>query len=418
MPEPETTTTQLHLNDARLDTSTPDASWMKSTIASTGLMDSTIDEVKRHIDETDPGSVKLAGLYYEAAEPLLNSFATDLKTKAADLAEYYKGPSAYQTQLQLQGLAASARELATKLGAMGRSLKGYGETLQWAQANVVESAYRDSRSDRDIDYAAALNPFNGPHRGDERAADHMKAVNERIVGHYEQLPSEVQQALPIVVNPEMPDFRRDPLQTGGPPWGDHRSVGGYDPDSFGPGSVKGVPAVAGPHDGAYPGGDYPGGGRPGVGDPPGSDTSVGNVPSSPSGTPGGVNPPGGPHDPGSVAASGVPTATTPNPGGTDLAGYDPSTGNTTPGGTQTTTGGPGTGTGTGVPGGGSAGNGGAAAAGAGRTGAGGMGFPMMPMMGGGAGGRDQENDRESSTWLAEDDDVWGGPEGTTQSTIA
>ncbi|WP_212746328.1 hypothetical protein, partial [Nonomuraea sp. KC401] len=59
-----------------------------------------------------------------------------------------------------------------------------------------------------------------------------------------------------------------------------------------------------------------------------------------------------------------------------------------------------------------------ALAGAGRTGAGGMGFPMMPMMGGGAGGHDQGQDRESSTWLAEDDDVWGGPEGTTQSTIA
>ncbi|MEO3793979.1 hypothetical protein ABGB14_27515 [Nonomuraea sp. B10E15] len=413
MPEPETTTTRLHLNDASLDTSTPDASWMKSTVASIGLMDSTIDEVKRYIDETDPGSVKLAGLYYEAAEPLLNSFAADLKTKAADLAKHYQGPAAYQTQLQLQGLAASARELATKLGAMGRSLKGYGETLRWAQMNVVESAYRDSRSDQDIDYAAVLNPFNSANRGDHRAADHMKAVNERIVGHYEQLPSEVQQALPIVVTPEMPDFQNGPRLPGGLPVGDHTNLGGYDPSSFGPGSVRGVPAVAGPGDGAYPGANYPGGDRPGSGDLPGGDGpgdgSVGNVPSGQTGMPDGANP----GDPGSVAG---PTAAGPNSGGTDLAGYDPSLGNTTPGGTQTTTGGPGTGTG--VPGGGSAGNGGAALAGAGRTGAGGMGFPMMPMMGGGAGGRDQENDRESTTWLAEDDDVWGGPEGTTQSTIA
>ena len=45
---------------------------------------------------------------------------------------------------------------------------------------------------------------------------------------------------------------------------------------------------------------------------------------------------------------------------------------------------------------------GAAGAGAGRAGAGGM---MMPMRGG-AGGND-EDERERSTWLEEDDDVWG-----------
>ncbi|MBF8193423.1 WXG100 family type VII secretion target, partial [Nonomuraea sp. K274] len=49
------------------------------------------------------------------------------------------------------------------------------------------------------------------------------------------------------------------------------------------------------------------------------------------------------------------------------------------------------------------------------AGAGGM-MPMMPMAGGARGG-EESNDRESSTWLVEDEDVWGGPEGTTPSTL-
>lgn len=61
----------------------------------------------------------------------------------------------------------------------------------------------------------------------------------------------------------------------------------------------------------------------------------------------------------------------------------------------------GAGAGMGAGGAGAAGAG-AAGAGAGRAGAGGM---MMPMRGG-AGGND-EDERERSTWLEEDDDVWG-----------
>ncbi|TBL34420.1 hypothetical protein EYA84_15545 [Verrucosispora sp. SN26_14.1] len=52
----------------------------------------------------------------------------------------------------------------------------------------------------------------------------------------------------------------------------------------------------------------------------------------------------------------------------------------------------------------------AGAAGAGIPGMGGMGgFPMMPPMGGmgQGGGRDTDKDRERSTWLAEEEEVWG-----------
>ncbi|MFD0888724.1 WXG100 family type VII secretion target, partial [Streptosporangium algeriense] len=46
-------------------------------------------------------------------------------------------------------------------------------------------------------------------------------------------------------------------------------------------------------------------------------------------------------------------------------------------------------------------------AGAGTGGMGGM--PMMPMTGGGAGG-EQDKEREKSTWMSEDEGVWGGDE--------
>jgi hypothetical protein len=42
--------------------------------------------------------------------------------------------------------------------------------------------------------------------------------------------------------------------------------------------------------------------------------------------------------------------------------------------------------------------------------------PMMPM-GGGAGGGQQEKDRERTTWLAEEEDVWGTDPGVAPSVI-
>lgn len=186
--EPKTQDFPLRYGDQPIDTSVREAGFMES------MFRDTIGEIRDMIDATDPAAVQLAGLYYQAAEPLLNEFAADLKTKAAELAEHYRGPAAYQTQLQLRSLHASVVELAGKLGAMGRSLKPYGDTLQWAQANVVEERGRDSRSDNDIDWADQI-PFYGIKRSSDRATQHLREVNERIAQHYADMPVEVQQAL-------------------------------------------------------------------------------------------------------------------------------------------------------------------------------------------------------------------------------
>lgn len=53
------------------------------------------------------------------------------------------------------------------------------------------------------------------------------------------------------------------------------------------------------------------------------------------------------------------------------------------------------------------------------TGAGGMGMPFMPMggMGGGGAGRDAEKERERTTWLAEEEEVWGTDAEVTAAVI-
>ncbi len=131
--------------------------------------------------------------------------------------------------------------------------------------------------------------------------------------------------------------------------------------------------------------------------------------------PGGFGPGTGPGGIGPGTGPGIGPGTGPGHGpGTGPGGYGPGTG---PGGI-----GPGTGvdTGAGLAGfdGGAGGfgagdaggvglvGGGAGASGAGAAAAGGRG--MMPMHGGQGG---DEEERERSTWLTEDDDIWGGEDG-------
>ncbi|MEU1386277.1 MULTISPECIES: hypothetical protein [unclassified Nonomuraea] len=406
-----------------VDTSTPEVSFMGS------LLTDTLDKVKKWIDATDPESVKLAGLYYTRAEALLNGFAGDLKTKAAELAENYTGPAAVETQKQLQSLHASVRELAGKLGEMGRPLHGYGETLHWAQANVVESMDHDSRSDRDVDWAGRV-PFYRLYRGDKRAVDHLKKVNERIVENYKQLPLDLQIALPDPSVPELPDFNNGGVGApGAPDLGGKGGPGNLALSSFGPDAVPGGP---GEIDGKVPG-DGGSGAYPAVHYPDGSGTNGSGL--NAGGVPGydaGDNPYGGADSSAlnggslgsapNTSTAGLPSGT--GDGTTKLAGYDPSLSGMPNGAYPTTTtgGSPygGGGAGAGAAGGGfGAGQGGAAGV-AMRGAGGGTGLVPPGMMGGmpGRGGESGEkNDNENSTWLAEDDDVWGGPEGTTPSTL-
>ncbi|GAT67590.1 hypothetical protein PS9374_03248 [Planomonospora sphaerica] len=386
--------------------------------------------IQEWIDGADPVAVRRAGDYYVAGHGALEAGAAALKAKAAELARHLKGPAGVEVQKQLQFLHATMRELAGKLNATGTVLRKYADTMAWAQREVVVQQGRDSRTDRDIDWAD-LTPFYGVYRVQRRARDHFYAVNEKIRELYAELPPDVQQALPTPTEVDLPEYKPTGLP-GGPSPDLSADLTGGGP----PGTVAFDPGL---NDDPYGLGGLPGDGGT---VPAGLDPS-GLVHPLPEGSPAlpGLPGAGGAVNTGDASPRlpGAPDAGVPAPGSstTTLAGLrDPSmTGSPAFPGTAHLPGGPsgaggfGTGAGggqgggafpggafgtAGVPGGtgGAAGAGGAGGAAGGRMKAGG-GVPATPFMPmgvgakGGAGG-EEERDRENTTWLLEDDDVWGG----------
>ncbi|MFF4416371.1 hypothetical protein ACFYY8_27945 [Streptosporangium sp. NPDC001559] len=419
----------------------------QETHLSVTLFDSIKDQVREWVDATHPNSVKRAGDYYVAAHDLLQEAAATLKQRATDLAGTYKGAESVEAQKELQRLHGSIRELAGKMRQVGTTLRGYSETLTWAQRNIVTKRGEDSRSDHDTDWADQI-PFYGAYRAEDRARDRFNEINEKIIQHYRELPEDVQHSLPTPMQLPMPDYDGVNLPTGpggrvtGPGGGDYNGtptrlsvddptnrLGLNGSDPYGQGDLGGL-------NGSGQGGkDFPGQGPGSVdGFPPGpgTDGQGSDI--------GGSNP--NLTNPGTVNGS-LP-GTDPNDrsgtGSTSLAGLSPNDlGNGTYGlpngqgagtfgntngligtGANTGTGtGTGVGVGVGLPGGtgGLGGAGGLGSGAGGPRGAGTSGMPMMPMAPGGGAGSEEKQDRESSTWLLEDDEVWGNGGDTTPPVI-
>ncbi|WP_067172447.1 hypothetical protein [Microtetraspora niveoalba] len=383
-----------------------------------------MDKIRKWIDGANPDNVRRAGLYYSAARDLLEKYAADIKGSATELDKHCKGPVAVEMQKQLRSLHASVRELAGKMGQTGTALQSYADTLVYAQRNVVAKRFEDSRSDHDMDWADAV-PFWGMKRADDRALNHLKRVNERIVQDYYQLPVDIRQDVPDPNEVPMPDFTPtnvnpvnvDPKLPGGPggdlPGAPLMDVNGslprYDPT---------LPNLDGTNGTGLDPGDL-GFGADGSGGAGGVDGT------------GGISPPlvG---SSGGQGNGGSPTGFTgTGPGNAELAGFDGSglspsaTTLTGPGGYGVPnvggTGPGGAGSGSsgmvptyGIPGGGAGGGSGASrmggrGTGAGRMGANGM---MVPPAHARGQGREEQEEIENSTGLLEDDEVWGGGDGT------
>ncbi|MFF4993371.1 WXG100 family type VII secretion target [Streptosporangium saharense] len=417
----------------------------QETSLSITLFDSVMDQVRDWVDDTHPAAVKRAGDYYVAAHDLLQDAAVTLKQRATDLAGKYNGTESVEAQKELQRLHASIRELAGKMRQVGTTLRGYSETLSWAQRNIVTKRGQDSRSDHDTDWADNI-PFYGMYRVEDRARDRFNEINQKIIQHYKELPDEVQYALPTPVQLPMPKY--DDVTLPGGPKGTVTGPGsgGYDGTSTrlsvndptnglglngsDLGGLDGLDGAGGPGDLGGPGqdGTDPSGRGPGSidGFPPGPGTDGSG--SGPGSGVGGLDPnvinPGSPNGslPG-VGANGTGTGTTTLAGLGDPAnlgltngtigqpngqGAYPFSNGLNGNGTGT---GPGIGSPNGVGGfggvGGVGGAGGVGAAGAGGLrAAGASGMPMVPFGAGGAGAQENQ-EQESTTWLLEDDEVWG-----------
>ncbi|GAA3615694.1 hypothetical protein GCM10022419_121230 [Nonomuraea rosea] len=394
----------------------------------------SVAEIKTFIQMLNPAIIQRAAASYLAASDKLLSMCQTLSSGSTAMATVWEGPSSVEAQQSLRTLYATIRELALKFEAVGLPLEGLGRRLLEHQDFVENKsgAWSDNTYTFDDSMAKRVQTMDkGVEHGsqDEMAGQHLRLLNDDLRNVYVQWPVGVYKVVPDIKPPALPDpdltappgpgdYRVDPIVLNGP-GSEYQSPGiddigatptiGSDPAGLPQGTLNpdGTyrnesldPSTIGA-DGRYPDGTYPNDGDPGTGDLNGT-------------TPNGVNPTGAyPNgvNPNLTANAGVPDTSGPNTpdSRTTLedfqrpAGWDPSI-STSAQNSGSPYSMPGTGPGTGS-GGAMIGSGGLPlnARSASVTGSG---MPFLPMGGAGAGANESE-DKENSTWLHEDDDVWG-----------
>ncbi|NRQ39072.1 hypothetical protein HII36_45710 [Nonomuraea sp. NN258] len=418
----------------------------------------SVAEIEDFLKSLDAKSITQAGEAYLDACSVVATAQYTIKQESFTLSQVWEGKASVEAQKALRTLHATLRELSNKMNQMGRSLEllatvvrqhqeflegsGLFELETWNQNFVT---FDDSLPDKYAVYKG--NGATGTDFGsqDELAGLHLQQFSDELKGIYDLLPDSVHSELPTISNPVAVDKDPDkvtypgydPNRQGGPnlpPYsgsdlsGADRGIGGSG-SSTPPSSQSSSSSPFGPTGPTGPSNQTnPGGGTGGPGSTDGTGTSPGSrTPESSSPSPNSPTDPSAAQRPGLIDPTNPaitdPTTST-NDTGTKLQDYRPPTTvptaqPSTPSYTPPTTPGytsPGYVTPSVVPGtyaggtsvGGAAGEHSALVNGTrAATASTGMGMPFMPM-GAGAGGGQDEQDRESSTWLHEEDDVWGG----------
>lgn len=348
---------------------------------------------------------------YAKAQGLLMATYEELSTQAYSLADLWQGKASVEFQKNLKALYESACALADATGQVNVAIGYHASDLQTLKENVDKMKPDTSESAGDWFFGDSWDPLGISHRTTD-AEQHQNQANQKVqdwvnkdLTHnttsytYTELPKSVHLTIP---NP---------------------TPGAYDPNKTKPGGPDGP--------GGLPTGGGGGGGMPNM-----TPTTPHTTPPTPHLTPTSYHP--------NTDLTNLPSHHTPaTPPGSDLSGLDTHMPGGPGGGPNLSQGlgGPGGGGGPGLggldphggglggPGGGLGGPGmsglgarGAGANGAGLGGAaaeeaaaqraamggrGGMNGGMPMGMGAGAGGG-QEQERERTTWLTEDEDVWGG----------
>jgi hypothetical protein len=380
----------------------------------------SLQEVKALIEPIQPDRVVTAGGAYERASAKLTELASNLIDHAQKLAGAWGGATAPKAIAQMQQLHETAVELANTSQGTASVLKWYGSTIQpWYKSQILNM--NDTLGDKLTGFFTGTDPAN------TAAANQLAKLNARTVEAYNSIPPAANKNLPPLTG-----------SYGAPGGGVSGSASG---GARGSGTST-VPISGGSGTGGggvVGGGPGPGGpGGPVIGTGPGKLSGTGPMPhpGAPGGRlPGGGLGPGGPgggpiitgpviggRSPGALGGEPVPGEQVPGepvPGEPVVGGGDPVVGE------------PVIGRGVGVLGGDSsaaedqvlaespAGSGipaGEAAAGEGLAAGdaeaiGGPGF--MPV-----GGAGQGSEREHSTWLTEDRDVWNGGDEVTPPVIS
>ncbi|GAA0922963.1 WXG100 family type VII secretion target [Nonomuraea longicatena] len=414
-----------------------------------------VAQVKQLIQMLDPKRIEKAGNAYVDAGAAMAQLEDDLLEMANAMAACWEGKASVEAQKALQVIHASVRELQRRLFHMGRPLENLGQNVLPRHKQFIDNdgyfSWSNNSATWDDSIAGTYDVMDGGAEWgsqDELAGKHLAILNKDFAETYHLLPTTIHKELPELKDPEIPKFDGvgGPGGVGGPSGGLPGGVpggipsAGVSPRGASPGDFdSGLPPVDVPP-GATPPGNLPSGvpdrgavvpgtpapGQPGIPDP----SSVPPAPAAPATPAVGTVPdpsrstsladaaprfdvpaaPTAPTTPGPATPPSVPSAQYPLRIGPYENG-NPYGHPGMPSGVST-----GVGTGGGYGGSGAANN----AALRGATGGAAVGgAPFMPMggMGGGGGGGD-EQDREASTWLKEDDDVWGlQSDGTVTDTI-
>ncbi len=336
------------------------------------VWDDKIDAMNQILDAIQPDQVETASKRYGAVATRMSKTVDDLYKHAQTLSEHWGGDDADKAMKQMQKMYTQAQQIQTVSDQTNWTLGGHAETLRQYKdpSNRPQGA---GAIETGVAVVAGGLLGAGADRAyhNKQAANYLNALQNAAKTDNSTFPKE------IVSDQASADF------------------GAYTPiDRNGP-DIPHVPGGGG-------GGHIPSGGSGHI-----PNTGSGHIPNTDNGhiptTHDGHLPPGTGHEhyPGSIGG-----------GHSKLAGFDPGGG----GGGGLGGGGLGGGGlggdplgGGGLSGAGAGGLSGAGAgglgsgAGAGAAGAGGRG--MMPMAPGGHG--QGEKERERSTWLTEDEDVWG-----------
>ncbi|MEV4395658.1 WXG100 family type VII secretion target [Nonomuraea sp. NPDC049607] len=396
----------------------------------------SVAAVKDLITELTPQTLETAAATYRMAADRLTSMNETLVSGATQMAKYWEGASSVEAQQSLRTLHATIRELAAKFRAMSGPLEGLAKRLKEHQNFVNHKFGAWSQSDGrtwDDDFPGVYMTMDkGLELGSQNhlAGQHLRLLNNDLRKVFEELPASLRKVVPDLKPPTVPaadegpggekeDYKIDPTpykDPGGDPRADEVDFDDITSDDTGPsgvpddtldtggGSPESGTDVPGT-DGRDPDGTYPGVAGSGGSGPDGVDRT-GAYPS------GGAGPDTAAGTPGMGGLPDVPGSKTTLEDFQRPAGWGSDT-SVPKGGSPNPFTGTGSGNGTGVGVGGNL-----------LTGPGGLpltsrsasaigsGMPFMPMSGGGA---HESEDKENSTWLHEDDDVWGNDPGDAVS---
>jgi uncharacterized protein YukE len=400
--------------------------------------DRNVEEVVTFIKGFNREQIMQAAHSYKKAHEAVNTAKEALKTEARELAQVWEGQASVEAQEALGVLYVTLGELATKLDKMHQTVSALDTVVRKHQEFIEDDikGVLPTWQNQGIggigsftdDIPDLMSAYTGVYGGDSAKTDwgrpnelaglHLKTFGEDLQHLHGMMPERLEKALRDIQPPTRPVEDPRPVVY---PTDDGRDPRGVTPLSYNDprlnGGPSGVPTTDDPSlRPTTPGTPTtPGVPDPNVLDPdlPGDPSP--DLPTTPDPTNPGDQTPTTP-DPG----AGTPTTpTTPTTNLQDYQpppnGYSPTSGThyptinpppsittTTPG----TSGGPGSYGGGGlVPG---AGAGAGLTPGARGASGTGMGMPFLPMGAMGGAGAEEGRDREATTWLQEDDDVWGG----------